>query len=158
MFGKQHHQWRSARTAAPRQRRRMESSTFNKGRSGTAAPHPKRRRSGTTSKKENDGDQQEEEKAPPPTRQRWESTTSRQENDKLREGSCYPQLKNLAVIDASVCNDSKTDMVKRSNEEANWNSIAGREDAILRDVHTFVRDTGATCISGARHRMRGLRA
>ena len=35
--------------------------------------------------------------------------------------------------------------------------IAGREDAILRDVHTFVRGTGATCISGAQHRMRGLR-
>ena len=34
--------------------------------------------------------------------------------------------------------------------------IAGREDAILR-VRTFVRGTGATCLSGAQHRMRGLR-
>ena len=33
-------------------------------------------------------------------------------------------LKNLAVLDASVCNDSKTDVVKRSNEEGNWNNMS----------------------------------
>ena len=40
----------------------------------------------------------------------------------------YPQLKNSADIDASVGNDFKTDVVKPSNEEGNWNRMS--EDSL----------------------------
>ena len=50
--------------------------------------------------------------------------------------NCYPQLKNLAVIDASVCNDSKTDVVKRSNEEGNWNNM--NEDSSQKEKVRFL--------------------
>ena len=54
---------------------------------------------------------------------------------KATDRSCYPQLRNLAVIDASVCNDSKTDVVKRSNEQGNWNSV--REDSSQEEKMRF---------------------
>ena len=72
----------------------------------------------------------------------------------------YPQLKNLAVTDASVCNDSKTDVVKRSSEEGNWNNMSedsSQEEKVQFFVMFTVRGTGATCISGGQHRVRGLR-
>ena len=43
---------------------------------------------------------------------------------KATDKRCYPQLKNSAVVDASGCNDSKTDVLKRSKEEGNWNSMS----------------------------------
>ena len=73
------------------------------------------------------------------------------------------RMENLAVVDAFVCNDSKTDVLKSSNEEGNWSDVSEdssqKGDAVLHDVHTSVRGTDATCISGprAQHRVRVLR-
>ena len=74
-----------------------------------------------------------------------------------------PRVENLAVVDACVCNDSKTDVLKSSNEEGNWSDMSEdssqKGDAVLHDVHTSVRGTDATCIPGpgAQHRVRVLR-
>ena len=61
-------------------------------------------------------------------------------------------MENLAIVDAFVCNDSKTDVLKSSNEEGNWSDMSEdssqKGDAVLHDVHTSVRGTDATCISG----------
>ena len=73
------------------------------------------------------------------------------------------RMENLAVMDAFVCNDSKTDVLKSSNEEGNWSDVSEdssqKGDAVLHDVHTSVRGTDATCTSGprAQHRVRVLR-
>ena len=74
---------------------------------------------------------------------------------KAMDKTVTPQLKNLAVIDASVCDDSKTDVVKRSNR-GRMSEDSSQEEK----VQFFVMFTprGATCISGAQHRVRGLRA
>ena len=74
-----------------------------------------------------------------------------------------PRMENLAVVDACVCNDSKTDVLKSSNEEGNWSDMSEdssqKGDAVLHDVLTSVRGTDATCIPGpgAQHRVRVLR-
>ena len=73
------------------------------------------------------------------------------------------RMENLAVVDAFVCNHSKTDVLKSSNEEGNWNDMSKdssqKGNAVLHDVHTLVRGTDATGISGpgAQHRVRVLR-
>lgn len=59
---------------------------------------------------------------------------------KAADKTVIPKLKNLAVVDASVCNDSKTDVVKRSNEEGNWSD--GSEDSSQeKEVQFFVMFT-----------------
>ena len=58
----------------------------------------------------------------------------------------------LAVVDAFVCNDSKTDVLRSSNEEGNLSDMS--EDSLPKG-----RGTDATCISGpgAQHGVRVLR-
>lgn len=57
---------------------------------------------------------------------------------KAADKTVIPKLKNLAVVDASVCNDSKTDV--GSNEEGNWSD--GSEDSSQeKEVQFFVMFT-----------------